>query len=58
LFLCGSRDYSLTVGHVLAGFAFVDQFPGMVDLLGRKFHLSAKLHAPALRGLYSAAGAL
>ena len=45
------------VGHVLAGFAFVDQLPGVVDLLRRQFHLPAKLHASALRGLHSGAGA-
>jgi hypothetical protein len=45
------------VGYVLAGFAFVDEFSSVVDLLCRQFRLAAKLHAPALRCLHSGAGA-
>jgi len=46
------------IGDVLTGFAFVDQLPGVVDLLRGEFYLSAKLHAPALRGPHSGASAL
>lgn len=45
------------IGHILAGFTFVDHFPGVVDLLGREARLPTKLHASALRGLHSGAGA-
>jgi len=32
------------VGHILAGFAFVDQLPGVGNLLGGKFYFPTKLH--------------
>lgn len=32
------------VGDLLAGFAFVDQLPGVVDLLGREARLPAICH--------------
>jgi hypothetical protein len=38
-----------------AGFAYVDELPGVVDLIGRYFQLAAKLHASALRGRHSGA---
>src|ERR1019366_5294720 len=41
------------VGHILAGFAFVDQLPGVGNLLGGKFYFPTKFHAPALRCLHS-----
>jgi hypothetical protein len=46
------------VGHVLAGFAFVNQLPGVLDLVCCELHLLAKLHSSALRRLYSGAGTL
>jgi len=45
-------------GHILAGFAFVDQLPGVVDLIRCELRFPAKLHASALRRLYSGACAL
>jgi hypothetical protein len=45
------------IGHVLAGFAFVNQLPGVFDLFRREFHLPTKLYASALRGLHSGAEA-
>jgi len=44
------------VGHTLAGFAFVDHFAGVFDLLGREPHSSTELHSPALRGFDSGSG--
>ena len=46
------------VGNVLPRLAFVEELPRVVDLLRRQFHLPTELHAPALRGLHSGAGAL
>jgi hypothetical protein len=40
------------VGHVLTGFAFLDQLPGVVDLLGAQGSISAKNgHAETAKGL-------
>ena len=54
-----SRMERLTfrAGHVLAGVAFIDQPPGVVDLLRRKLRSPAKFHASALRSLHPGAGA-
>jgi hypothetical protein len=41
----------------LAGFAFIDELSGVVDLRPRQFCFSAKLHASALSGLHSGTGA-
>jgi len=38
------------IGDVLATFHFVNQLPGMVDLLRRELRVPAKLHAAAPRG--------
>jgi len=45
------------IGHVLPGFALVDEAPDVLDLLVGKFRLPAKLHASTPRGLHAAAGA-
>jgi hypothetical protein len=36
-------------GHVLAALAFVDQLPGVVDLLRGEFRLAPEFHASAFR---------
>lgn len=42
------------VGHILAGFAFIDQLSRVVDLLWCELHLPAKLHASPLRAIHVA----
>jgi hypothetical protein len=39
------------VDHILASFAFIDQLPGVGDLLRREARFPAKPYAPALRWL-------
>jgi hypothetical protein len=45
-------------GHVFAALAVVDQLPGVVDLVRRRFPLAPEFHASRFRGLHSGACAL
>ena len=42
------------IGDVLPRLAFVDQLPGVFDLLGGQLGLAPESHASALRGLHGA----